>query len=80
MDQLDHGIKMLLKKTEDLSLDELKGVTIAMQNFKDEESLAHVKNLHIQNGLDIEYKTDGNDLSDKNEFPQLPSLTLQDLP
>ncbi|KAK8508870.1 hypothetical protein V6N12_034972 [Hibiscus sabdariffa] len=74
-DDLDHGIKKLLKKTEDLRLDELKGVKIALQTLMEEESLLHLKNLHIQNGLDTEYI-----INDENEFRQLQSLTLQSLP
>ncbi|GMI79299.1 hypothetical protein HRI_001599200 [Hibiscus trionum] len=75
VDDLDRGIKKLLKKTEDLHLDELKGLKIALQELTDEESLLHLKNLHIQNGLDVEYI-----INDENEFPQLQSLTLQSLP
>ncbi|GMI79278.1 hypothetical protein like AT4G27220 [Hibiscus trionum] len=75
LDDLDLGIKKLLKKTEDLHLDELKGLKIALQELTDEESLLHLKNLHIQNGLDVEYI-----INDENEFPQLQSLTLQSLP
>ncbi|KAK8508820.1 hypothetical protein V6N12_034922 [Hibiscus sabdariffa] len=72
---LDRGIKKLLRKTEDLHLDDLRGVKIALQELTDEESLSNLKNLHIQNGLDIEYIID-----DENEFPRLQSLTLQSLP
>ncbi|KAL4379982.1 hypothetical protein GQ457_02G035630 [Hibiscus cannabinus] len=75
IDDLDRGIKKLLKKTEDLHLDELKGVKIALQELTDEERLSGLKNLHIQNGLDIEYIING-----ENEFPQLQSMTLQSLP
>ncbi|KAL4376445.1 hypothetical protein GQ457_02G035290 [Hibiscus cannabinus] len=75
IDDLDRGIKKLLKKTQDLHLDELKCVKIALQELTDEQSLSHLKNLHIQNGLDTEYIT-----NDGIEFPQLQSLTLQNLP
>ncbi|KAK8508866.1 hypothetical protein V6N12_034968 [Hibiscus sabdariffa] len=75
VDALDGGIKKLLKKTEDLHLEELKSVKIALQELTDEESLSHLKNLHIQNGFDTEYI-----ISDKSEFPQLLSLALQGLP
>ncbi|XP_017977012.1 PREDICTED: uncharacterized protein LOC18600324 [Theobroma cacao] len=80
IDHLDHGIKLLLKKTEALYLDDLKSVTIAMQEFKDEESLSHLKNLHIQNDSVIKYIIIDNGIVDKNEFLQLQSLTLQNLP
>ncbi|KAK8508818.1 hypothetical protein V6N12_034920 [Hibiscus sabdariffa] len=75
IDDLDRGIKKLLKKTEDLHLDELEGVKVALQELTDEQSLSHLKNLHIQNGFDTEYIT-----NDGIEFPQLQSLTLQNLP
>ncbi|KAL4376976.1 hypothetical protein GQ457_02G035920 [Hibiscus cannabinus] len=75
IDDLDLGIKKLLKKTEDIHLDELKGVKVALYKLPNEESLSDLKNLHIQNGLDIEYIING-----ENEFPQLQSLTLQSLP
>ncbi|XP_039032248.1 uncharacterized protein LOC120167247 isoform X1 [Hibiscus syriacus] len=75
MDDLDLGIKKLLKKTEDLHLGELKGVKIALQELTEEESISHLKNLHIQNGYDTQYI-----INDEYEFPQLQSLTLHDLP
>ncbi|KAK6288733.1 hypothetical protein POUND7_000274 [Theobroma cacao] len=77
IDHLDHGLKLLLRKTEALYLDELKGVKIAMQEFKDEESLLHLKNLHIQNSLGMKYIINDNGAVNKNEFFQLRSLTLQ---
>nr|KJB45116.1 hypothetical protein B456_007G290700 [Gossypium raimondii]KJB45117.1 hypothetical protein B456_007G290700 [Gossypium raimondii] len=75
IDDLDHGIKKLVKRTQYLELDELKGVKIALKDLIDEERLSHLQNLHIQNGLDIESIT-----NDRNEFPGLQSLTLQGLP
>ncbi|MBA0770856.1 hypothetical protein Gotri_019418, partial [Gossypium trilobum] len=75
IDDLDHGIKKLVKRTQYLQLDELKGAKIALKELTDEERLSHLRNLHIQNGLDIESIT-----NDRNEFPELQSLTLQGLP
>ncbi|KAK8271985.1 hypothetical protein V6Z12_D11G299500, partial [Gossypium hirsutum] len=75
IDDLDHGIKKLAKRTQDLQLDELKGVKIALEELTDEERLLHLQNLHIQNGLDIE-----SIINDRNQFPQLQSLTLEGLP
>ncbi|XP_040960563.1 uncharacterized protein [Gossypium hirsutum] len=75
IDDLNHGIKKLVERTQDLELDELKGGKIALKELTDEESLSHLQNLHIQNGLDIESV-----INDKNEFPRLQSLTLQGLP
>ncbi|PPS07533.1 hypothetical protein GOBAR_AA13115 [Gossypium barbadense] len=68
-------IKKLVKRTQYLELDELKGVKIALKELTDEERLPHLQNLHVQNGLDIESIT-----NDRNEFPGLQSLTLQGLP
>ncbi|KHG07366.1 hypothetical protein F383_34334 [Gossypium arboreum] len=75
IDDLDHGIKILVGRTQALELDELKGVKIALKELTDEERLSHLQNLHIQNGLDIESIT-----NDRNELPGLQSLTLQGLP
>ncbi|KAG8479169.1 hypothetical protein CXB51_029721 [Gossypium anomalum] len=75
IDDLDHGIKKLVKRTQDLELEELKGVKIALKELTDEERLSQLQNLHIRNGLDIE-----SIINDKTEIPRLQSLTLQGLP
>ncbi|KAK8329133.1 hypothetical protein V6Z12_A11G298500 [Gossypium hirsutum] len=75
IDDLDHGIKKLVKRTQYLELEELKGVKIALKELIDEERLSQLQNLHIRNGLDIE-----SIINDKTEFPRLQSLTLQGLP
>ncbi|XP_040938062.1 disease resistance protein At4g27190-like [Gossypium hirsutum] len=76
IDDFDHGIKKLVKRTLDLQLDKLKGVKInALEEVTDEERLSHLQNLHIQNGLDIE-----SIINARNEFPHLQSLTLEGLP
>ncbi|XWS42923.1 hypothetical protein CRYUN_Cryun16bG0055400 [Craigia yunnanensis] len=80
IDDLDHGTKMLLKKTEDLYLNELKCVKLGLNELEDGEGFPHLKKLHIQNGLEIQYIINDNDAIDKVEFLQLRSLTLQDLP
>ncbi|EOY20453.1 NB-ARC domain-containing disease resistance protein, putative [Theobroma cacao] len=80
IDDLDLGTKMLLKKAEDLHLHEMKGVKIGLNELEDGEGFPHLKNLHIQNGLEIQYIIHDNDAVDKVEFLQLRSLTLQDLP
>ncbi|XVF06185.1 hypothetical protein REPUB_Repub06bG0025600 [Reevesia pubescens] len=73
---LNQGIK--LKKTEYLDICELKGVKIALQMLKGEESFSHLRKLRIQNGSEIKYIINDNDVAD--EFPQLRSLRLEDLP
>ncbi|KHG13517.1 hypothetical protein F383_02860 [Gossypium arboreum] len=75
IDDLDHGIKKLVKRTQDLELEELKGVKIALKELTDEERVSQLQRLHIRNGLDIE-----SIINDKTEIPQLQSLTLQGLP
>ncbi|XP_022719742.1 uncharacterized protein LOC111277593 [Durio zibethinus] len=80
VDELDHGFKMFLKKTEDLYLDDMKGVKIALHELMDEEVFQQLKNLHIQNGSEIEYIISDDGAAYKNEFLQLRSLTLHGLP
>ncbi|OMO99034.1 Disease resistance protein [Corchorus olitorius] len=81
-DQQDHGIKMLLKKAEDVCLDDMKGARIALHGLMDiEEGFQHLKNLHIQNCLEIKYVISDNDsAAEKIEFRHLRSLTLESLP
>ncbi|KAK6289420.1 hypothetical protein POUND7_000961 [Theobroma cacao] len=72
---LDHGVKMLLKKTEDLYLDELEGIKNVVPELNIGEDFPHLKKLHIQNGLEVQYIA-----TEKTQFSQLQSMTLQDLP
>ncbi|OMO98977.1 Disease resistance protein [Corchorus olitorius] len=81
IDHLHHGIKMLLEKIEDLHVDGLKGVKIALHEFIDEKGFPHLKNLHIQNCSGIQYIIPGGIAAKRNEFLiNLRSLTLKDLP
>ncbi|OMO99012.1 Disease resistance protein [Corchorus olitorius] len=77
---LHHAIKMLFERTEDLYLDGLKGVKIALDEFKDDGGFPHLKNLHIQNGLEIQYIIDDDEVAERNDFRELRSLTLEGLP
>ncbi|XP_022719745.1 uncharacterized protein LOC111277596 [Durio zibethinus] len=77
---LDPGIKRLLMNTEDLYLEEMKGAKIVLPEFHDWHCFRYLKNLHIQNGLEIQYIVDDHDAVDIIEFLQLRSLTLEDLP
>jgi hypothetical protein len=52
--QLEVGIKMLLKRTENLYLDELKGVKSVLHEL-DWEGFQQLKHLHIQNNPEIKY-------------------------
>ncbi|KAK6289410.1 hypothetical protein POUND7_000951 [Theobroma cacao] len=72
---LDHGVKILLKKTEDLYLDQLKGIKNVVAELNNGEDFPHLKKLHIQNGLEVQYIA-----TENTQFSQLQSMTLQDLP
>ncbi|KAG7970239.1 hypothetical protein I3843_07G072400 [Carya illinoinensis] len=50
----DDGIRMLLKRTENLYLDELKGVRSVVHEL-DTEGFQKLKHLHIQNNSEIRY-------------------------
>ncbi|XWS65124.1 hypothetical protein CRYUN_Cryun05aG0063900 [Craigia yunnanensis] len=72
---LDHGVKILLNKTEDLYLDQLKGIKNVFDELNNGEDFRHLKKLHVQNGLEVKYIA-----TEKLEFCQLQSMSLQDLP
>ncbi|XVF41565.1 hypothetical protein PTKIN_Ptkin01aG0289600 [Pterospermum kingtungense] len=72
---LDHGVKILLKKTEELFLAQLKGIKNVLDEFDNGEDFPHLKKLHIQNGLEVQYIA-----TEKIKFSQLQSMTLQNLP
>ncbi|KAH1084304.1 hypothetical protein J1N35_024065 [Gossypium stocksii] len=76
---LNNGVKILLKKAENLYIDEVKGVEILLHESEVRDSFQQLKNLHIQNGAMIQYILKDNGDVDKIEF-QLETLTLQDLP
>ncbi|OMO88638.1 Disease resistance protein [Corchorus olitorius] len=78
IDHLDHGIKMLLKKTEDLYLDDMRGAKIALHGLlDDDEGFQHLKNLQIRNCADIQYII--NDDKGAAEFRQLRCLALESM-
>ncbi|XP_021281817.1 uncharacterized protein LOC110414745 isoform X2 [Herrania umbratica] len=72
---LDHGVKLLLKKTEDLYVDQLEGIKNVVAELNNGEDFPHLKKLHIQNGLEVRYIA-----TEKTQFSQLQSMTLDDLP
>ncbi|KAK8328496.1 hypothetical protein V6Z11_A11G254400 [Gossypium hirsutum] len=76
---LNNGVKVLLKKAENLYIDEVKGVEILLQESEFGDYFQQLKNLHIQNGAMIKYIFKYNDDIHQIEF-QLESLTLQGLP
>ncbi|KAK8589983.1 hypothetical protein V6N12_024369 [Hibiscus sabdariffa] len=75
---LNYGIKSLLKKAENLHLDEIKGLQILVHESEAGDCFLQLKNLHIRNGATIQYIL--SDVVPKFEFLQLHSLTLEDLP
>ncbi|KAG4123423.1 hypothetical protein ERO13_D11G325601v2 [Gossypium hirsutum] len=76
---LNNGVKVLLKKAENLYIDEVKGVEILLHESEVGDYFQRLKNLHIQNGAIIQYILKDNGNVHKIEF-QLETLTLQDLP
>ncbi|KAB2006669.1 hypothetical protein ES319_D11G363100v1 [Gossypium barbadense] len=76
---LKNGVKVLLKKAENLYIDEVKGVEILLHESEVGDYFQQLKNLHIQNGAMIQYILKDNGDVHKIEF-QLETLTLQDLP
>ncbi|KAK8272991.1 hypothetical protein V6Z12_D11G375000 [Gossypium hirsutum] len=76
---LNNGVKVLLKKAENLYIDEVKGVEILLHESEVGDYFQQLKNLHIQNGAMIQYILKDNGDDHKIEF-QLETLTLKDLP
>ncbi|EOX93486.1 Cc-nbs-lrr resistance-like protein [Theobroma cacao] len=75
---LDHGVKLLLQKTEDLYLDELKGIKNLLYEL-DSTGFPQLKNLHIQNGNEIQFIINSTKVVSGKAFPILESLFLQNL-
>ncbi|KAK8589345.1 hypothetical protein V6N12_023745 [Hibiscus sabdariffa] len=71
---LHPGVKNLLKNTEDLYLDELKGIKKVLLELNGE----YLKNLHIQNNSEILYIVNAMKRSPE-AFPSLESLFLNNL-
>ncbi|MFQ6635707.1 hypothetical protein Gotur_011398 [Gossypium turneri] len=77
---LNNGVKVLLKKAENLYIDEVKGVEILLHESEVGNYFQQLRNLHIQNGEMVQYILKESDAVRKIEFLQLESLTLQGLP
>ncbi|KAG8479746.1 hypothetical protein CXB51_029582 [Gossypium anomalum] len=74
---LNNGVKVLLKKAENLYIDEVKGVEILLHELEVGNYFQQLKNLHIQNGEMVQYIPTESDSVQKIEFLELESLTLQ---
>ncbi|KAB2010741.1 hypothetical protein ES319_D10G262500v1 [Gossypium barbadense] len=72
---LDNGMKMLLIKTEDLSLEGLEGVKNVLVELNNGKDLPNLKRLHVKNGRHVQYiKTN------KIGFSELCFIKLENLP
>ncbi|KAK8514669.1 hypothetical protein V6N12_057566 [Hibiscus sabdariffa] len=76
---LNYGIKILLKKAENLYIDEVKGLEM-LSHYEFRDYFQQLKNLHIENGAVIQNILKDNDAVRVFEFLQLKSLTLNGLP
>ncbi|KAB2006683.1 hypothetical protein ERO13_D11G326200v2 [Gossypium hirsutum] len=77
---LNNGVKVLLKKAENLYIDEVNGVEILLHESEFGNYFKQLRNLHIQNGAMVQYILKDCDAVQKIEFLQLESLTLKGLP
>ncbi|KAG6751661.1 hypothetical protein NC652_030745 [Populus alba x Populus x berolinensis] len=79
-DHLKHGVLMLLKRTEDLYLLEMKGIKNVICEL-DSEGFPQLKYLHLHNSPDIQYIIDTMKGVPANilPFPMLESLFLYNL-
>ncbi|KAL5809789.1 hypothetical protein ACOSQ3_030480 [Xanthoceras sorbifolium] len=75
---LGSGIKILLNKTEDLYLNELKGVKNVVYQLNG-EGFPQLKHLYVQNGPELQYIISTIGWGIWNVFPKLESLFLYKL-
>ncbi|XVF57350.1 hypothetical protein PTKIN_Ptkin06aG0198100 [Pterospermum kingtungense] len=80
IDHLDHGVKRLLKKAEALSLENLEGVKIVLNQVGNRDCILHLNHLHVRNASEIQYIMNDNEAIDRIAFRGLRSLTLENLP
>ncbi|MBA0600639.1 hypothetical protein Gorai_006820, partial [Gossypium raimondii] len=74
---LDNGVKMLLKKTQDLylDLDGIQGIKNVLEELNNGEDFPYLKRVHVKNGKQVQYIT-----MNKIGFSELRSITLEYLP
>ncbi|PRQ37014.1 putative P-loop containing nucleoside triphosphate hydrolase, leucine-rich repeat domain, L [Rosa chinensis] len=72
--ELDQGLKMLLKRTEDLYLEDMEGVNHSILYELVTEGFQQLKHLHVQNNTDFAYIING-----KVGFPNLTWLEVTGL-
>ncbi|XP_044486362.1 probable disease resistance protein At4g27220 [Mangifera indica] len=73
---LGHGVKSLLKTTEDLSLEGINGARNVIYELS-VDGFPHLKHLHVKNDLELSYII--NSVAGKIVFPNLESLILSKL-
>ncbi|KAM2685401.1 hypothetical protein EV1_046775 [Malus domestica] len=77
--QFDRGVKLLVKRCEQLYLDGMESVNIISYLF-DSEALNQLKHLHVQNNDEVTYLINFVSWSDShNAFSSLESLALEGL-
>ncbi|TYI08386.1 hypothetical protein ES332_A10G294800v1 [Gossypium tomentosum] len=71
---LDNGVKMLLKKTQDLYLDleGIQGIGNVLEELNNGEDFPYLKRVHVKNGKQVQYIT-----MNKIGFSELRSITLE---
>ncbi|TYH00683.1 hypothetical protein ES288_A10G298700v1 [Gossypium darwinii] len=71
---LDNGVKMLLKKTQDLYLDleGNQGIGNVLEELNNGEDFPYLKRVHVKNGKQVQYIT-----MNKIGFSELRSITLE---
>ncbi|XP_021281522.1 probable disease resistance protein At4g27220 isoform X2 [Herrania umbratica] len=75
---LDHEIKTLLKKTEDLYLDEVEDIKNVLHEL-DAEGFPQLKYLHVQNSPTMEHIINSVEWVPCKAFPILESLSLRNM-
>ncbi|KAF2318860.1 hypothetical protein GH714_011199 [Hevea brasiliensis] len=75
---LEHGVNTFLKETDDLSLDEVKGIKSILYDLN-WEGFPQLKYLQIRKGYDIQYVVNSTKRVPCNAFPILESLSLWNL-
>ncbi|TXG48455.1 hypothetical protein EZV62_027749 [Acer yangbiense] len=75
---LRNGIKILLNRSEELYLDELKGIENVVYELN-KEGFPQLKYLHVQNALETRYIINSIGWGLCNVFPKLESLNLLNL-
>ncbi|KAF2294858.1 hypothetical protein GH714_024559 [Hevea brasiliensis] len=71
-------VKVLLMKTEDLYLDDLRGLRSVLYEL-DDQGFPELKHLHVQNSLGIQYIIDWMIMGHSTAFPRLESLFIDNL-